>query len=365
MTEEGQIVSRRGSRRQPEASRRAILQAALVEFAQEGLAGARMDAIAGAAHVNKALLYYYFRDKQDLYAAVLDDFFLRLRQRVAEALNSEGEAGQRLLCYARAHFDCIAESPHYARLFQGELMSAGRGGSSHLNRIVEQYIRPIALHLMAVLQQGIESGEFRKLDPTQFAPTMVGMIVHYFVAAPVVSKLVAQNPFSAEALQRRRAAVLDFIAASIFTDQSAGVKLAAAIASRDAASKLAAHIAEQPTLRLRGEPLAKRMMREPPPASMPPSRPAPAQAQSPAETPVQNSAALPMQHPADLPTHTEAAELAHPPTQVGYKWIDRWFPDFETAMKVLQEESKRYPRTKRADKPRTRPTKPGEEGGPE
>ena len=55
---------RRGSRRQPEASRNAILQAALAEFAQEGLAGARVDAIAEAAGVNKALLYYYFRDKE-------------------------------------------------------------------------------------------------------------------------------------------------------------------------------------------------------------------------------------------------------------------------------------------------------------
>ena len=67
---------RLGTRRQPEASRDAILQAALAEFAQEGLAGARMDAIAAAAGVNKALLYYYFHDKDTLYGAVLDRFFL-------------------------------------------------------------------------------------------------------------------------------------------------------------------------------------------------------------------------------------------------------------------------------------------------
>src|ERR1035441_474179 len=60
-------TTRRGTRRQPEASRSAILQAALGEFAQEGIAGARMDAIAAAAGVNKALLYYYFRDKEALY----------------------------------------------------------------------------------------------------------------------------------------------------------------------------------------------------------------------------------------------------------------------------------------------------------
>ncbi|HEV7217637.1 MAG TPA: helix-turn-helix domain-containing protein, partial [Terriglobales bacterium] len=51
-----------GSRRQPEESRAAILQAAVREFADEGIAGARTDAIARAAKVNKALLYYYFKD---------------------------------------------------------------------------------------------------------------------------------------------------------------------------------------------------------------------------------------------------------------------------------------------------------------
>ena len=225
-------AARRGTRRQPEASRRAILQAALVAFAQEGIAGARMDAIAAAAGVNKALLYYYFRDKEALYGAVLDDFFVRLLGRVTQALDGEGPAGERLLTYARAHFDCIAESFHYARLFQGELMSAGRGKPTHLTRVVERYIRPISVRLVAVLQEGIASGEFRRVDAMQFAPSIAGMIVHYFVVAPVARKLFGRDPFSSEALQQRRAAVLDFIAAALFANQSAGVKLAAEVAGR-------------------------------------------------------------------------------------------------------------------------------------
>ena len=67
--------SRFGSRGRPEQSRAAILQAAIREFAREGVAGARTDAIARAAKVNKALLYYYFKDKEALYGAVLDQVF--------------------------------------------------------------------------------------------------------------------------------------------------------------------------------------------------------------------------------------------------------------------------------------------------
>src|ERR1700742_4715797 len=119
-------ASHRGSRRQPQVSRSAILQAALVEFASEGLAGARMDAIAEAAGVNKALLYYYFQDKDDLYGAILDSFFARLLERIMEVCDRPGTAGERFLSYVRAHFDSIAESPYYAHIFMGEMMTAGR-----------------------------------------------------------------------------------------------------------------------------------------------------------------------------------------------------------------------------------------------
>ena len=70
-----------GSRGKPEETREAILKAALKEFAQEGLAGARTDAIARSAGVNKALLYYYFDDKETLYGAVLDPSLRGCRRR--------------------------------------------------------------------------------------------------------------------------------------------------------------------------------------------------------------------------------------------------------------------------------------------
>jgi TetR/AcrR family transcriptional regulator len=224
------LTSRRGSRRQPEASRDAILQAALAEFAQEGHVGARMDAIAAAAGVNKALLYYYFHDKETLYGAVLDRFFIRLTERVMIELGSAASVGERLLRYTCAQFDCIAESPHHARLFQGELMSAGRGGSSHLTRIAELYIRPIALRVVEVIQQGIAGGQFRAVDPVQFAPSIAAINVHYFVIAPVTRVLFGRDPYAPEAINQRRAAVLDFVAAALFADREAGRRLAAQIA---------------------------------------------------------------------------------------------------------------------------------------
>jgi len=189
-----------------------------------------MDAIAASAGVNKALLYYYFHDKESLYGAVLDRFFVRLTERVMSELDAPAPLGERLLRYTCTHFECVAASPHYARLFQRELMSAGRGGSPHLTHIAEKYIRPIAIRLSELLQQGTASGEFRQVDPMQFAPSIAAINLHYFVIAPVARVLFNRDPYAPEAIRQRRGAVLDFVAAALFTDREAGVKLAAKIA---------------------------------------------------------------------------------------------------------------------------------------
>jgi AcrR family transcriptional regulator len=61
------------NKRNPDRTRRAILDAAAAEFGAAGPAGARIDAIAAAAGVNKRMLYHYFANKEGLFAAVLDD----------------------------------------------------------------------------------------------------------------------------------------------------------------------------------------------------------------------------------------------------------------------------------------------------
>src|SRR5689334_21346483 len=93
-------ISRAGSRGEPEKTRASILKAALEEFAQEGVSGARIDEIARRAAVNKALLYYYFKDKEGLYSAVLEQVFSELFSRVTAALGrNDLTPKERLLLY--------------------------------------------------------------------------------------------------------------------------------------------------------------------------------------------------------------------------------------------------------------------------
>src|SRR5580698_7315027 len=88
---------RMGSRGQPEESRAAILRAAAQEFAEHGIAGARTDVIAREAEVNKALLYYYFKDKETLYSAVLDNAFSGLTSTVFRVLDGDLAPREKIL----------------------------------------------------------------------------------------------------------------------------------------------------------------------------------------------------------------------------------------------------------------------------
>ena len=217
---------RMGSRGQPEESRAAILLAAAHEFAEYGIAGARTDAIAREARVNKALLYYYFKDKETLYSAVLDEAFSGLKTAVFHVLDSDLGPREKMMAYVAAYFDFVASNQVYPRLMQREMMRAREGASPHLDRIIKNYFQPIFMRVGELLRKGIAAGEFRPVNPAHFVPSMVAMIVFYFSGAPVMQKIVGFNPLTPERIAERRAAVLDFIAAALFRpkDDTQGVR---------------------------------------------------------------------------------------------------------------------------------------------
>jgi TetR/AcrR family transcriptional regulator len=210
----GHARTRLGSRGRPEESRTAILQAAIREFAREGIAGARTDAIAKAAKVNKALLYYYFHDKDALYGAALDHVFQERNRRLMPVLAADVPPGEKILRYVGAFFDYLAENPAHREMVQRELFNVPRRGQ--MQRIVKLYMRPMFEEMVKVVRQGIATGIFRPIDPMQFIPSMAAVVVQYFSSAAFLKLMTNEDPLSPEKLAARRAAVLDFISAALF-----------------------------------------------------------------------------------------------------------------------------------------------------
>jgi AcrR family transcriptional regulator len=135
---------------------------------------------------------------------------------VTLVLDSDLPPRQKMLEYLGAYFDYIAANPRYPRVVQGEWVRSGAKGSAAMQRVARKYFRPIFEKLSEVLQEGIRTGEFRAVNPMDFLPSVVAVIVFYFTTAPVMKALMKVDPLSEERIRERRAFVLEFITAALF-----------------------------------------------------------------------------------------------------------------------------------------------------
>src|SRR5215470_3371981 len=174
-----------------EGARAAILAAAERVFAQAGLAGARTEVIAAEAGVNKALLFYYFKSKEKLYHAILEEHLKTFNQKALALLAGRDSARKILLEYVTLQFDFISARHRHASLFQQFL---GAGGKSSDN-LVRKYIVPRSQAVERLLKRGMRNGEFRRLDPFHAAVSIGALVVFYFSAAPVLRVLGHSNAY--------------------------------------------------------------------------------------------------------------------------------------------------------------------------
>jgi len=189
------------------ASRETILAAAERTFAEAGLSGARVDRIARRAHVNKALLYYYFRSKEGLYRAVLEEHLREFAREAREVLEAPGNARSKVLGFVSAHFDYLSARPLFPSLMQRFFMT---GGPS-LDRLKAKYVLPTYRGLIRVIEQGVRDGEFYEVDGRQTAISLAALVVHYFLAAPWLKTMARMDAYGRENLARRKMEVLGFI----------------------------------------------------------------------------------------------------------------------------------------------------------
>src|SRR5271166_1886343 len=140
-------------------TRSRILDAALTEFAANGLAGARTEQIAGAAGVNKALIYYYFESKEKLYAATLEMVSARVRDRSMAVFLIEASPGERVVRAALDHFDRILTQREFQSLMQQEMMRVHKGETAELPILVKRVFSPLMAMFQSMVREGIASRE--------------------------------------------------------------------------------------------------------------------------------------------------------------------------------------------------------------
>jgi TetR/AcrR family transcriptional regulator len=210
-------------------TRKRILDAALSEFAANGLAGARTEQIAATAGVNKALLYYYFEGKEKLYAAALEMVSARVRDRSMAVFLRDASPGERLLRAALDHFDRILTQREFQSLMQQEMMRLHKGEEGELPILAKRIFGPLHAMFQAMVREGIASGELIEAEWLQILLATLGSNVFYFLSAPVWRLILPFQPLDPETLRTRRVAAVEFLGQALFRDRKHGADLAAKV----------------------------------------------------------------------------------------------------------------------------------------
>src|SRR4051795_3074948 len=102
-------------------SRRRVFDAAAAEFAARGYAGAHVDPIARAARLNKAMIYYHFKNKGALYREILSDMFQAVRAGVVQVAASGASPEAKMRGYIEAIAVAAEARPHFPLIWLREI----------------------------------------------------------------------------------------------------------------------------------------------------------------------------------------------------------------------------------------------------
>lgn len=196
--------------RDADRTQQEILRAAMAEFADKGLNGARIDAIAERAGVNKRLIYYYFEGKDELFLAVLEQTYADIRN-AEQALHLESEepvdAVRRLVAFTWKHY---VEHPEFLTLLNSENLHRAR----HLkqSKQIRAMNSPLIQTLGEVLERGRRAGVFRGgIDPVQLYISIAGLAYFYLSNNPTLSTIFGRDLMSAKAMAERLSHITEVV----------------------------------------------------------------------------------------------------------------------------------------------------------
>jgi AcrR family transcriptional regulator len=203
--------TRKRAVRDSERTQAAILSAATQEFARHGLGGARVDRIAARARTNKRMLYYYFGSKDDLFLAVLEATYARIRtaEKALSLLDVDPEEGVRRL--VRFTWEYYLANPDFLMLLNSENLHRAR----HLKRSrnVQAMNSPVIDTLRRVLARGEAEGVFRTgVDALQLYVSIAALSYFYLGNNHTLSAVFGRDLSAPAARKERLAHMVEVIA---------------------------------------------------------------------------------------------------------------------------------------------------------
>lgn len=194
-----------------EGTEQRILAAARTVFTRKGMAAARMQEVADEAGINKALLHYYFRDKQRLFEGVFEGSAHKQFDCIWASLKESLGLFEGIRSFVAAYMDRMIEDPLLPLFIAQEMNRDPEGLRPFIDRGMKSRQRFVKL-----VEEARARGEIIDIDPRELLVNMMALCAHPFIARPMLTHIHGMND---EAFRRmilkRRESVAEFIIRSI------------------------------------------------------------------------------------------------------------------------------------------------------
>ncbi len=197
---------------QPSTEER-ILSAARTVFMQKGFHGARMQEIADAAGINKAMLHYYFRSKEKLFEPIFSEAFNQLLPKLANAAEGAGTIQQRITIFVDGYLETVLQFPFIPVFVLSEIH---RNPDAFFERYITADLQKSAKQFVVHYRAAAALGLVVDMDPRQLFMHMISLCVFPFAARPMMQKVMQIDDIDfQQMLVARKQLVIEFINKSI------------------------------------------------------------------------------------------------------------------------------------------------------
>lgn len=194
----------------PERVKAEIIKAAMAEFAQNGLSGAKIDDISARTSTSKRMIYYYFEDKEALYLRALEAAYSKVRQG-EEKLDLDGlppvEALERLVAFT---FDHHRKNPDFIRMVMIE--NVHHAAFLNASKLIRGLNKKAVARLETLIARGQASGDFRDdIDPVELHWQISALSVFNVSNKPTFSSLFGKSIYTRQGQDRLRARAVSMV----------------------------------------------------------------------------------------------------------------------------------------------------------
>jgi len=174
-------------KRDAEVSKALIITNAIQLFSQKGYAFASMDELAGMCGLNKAMVFYYFKNKKGLYEAVMHVVLEEIQKTVLEENRTHVTPEQELEGFIRTYAKFACSHPYLPALLLKELSDSG----AVVPELLFASMRQLFALFSDILKRGEEKGCFHDAVP----------MILYFMVLGTLNLMVTTKPLRLKASQ--------------------------------------------------------------------------------------------------------------------------------------------------------------------